>query len=66
MLLCRVVVLNDYQSIRNAFKEDVFSGRPDLKMLEVRNAGIRKGRKTRNCLAVVFSNLLNCEPNTQV
>jgi len=39
----RVVVLNDHNVIRDAFKEDVFAGRPDLKMLEVRNGGVRKG-----------------------
>ena len=39
----RVVVLNDYKLIRDAFKEDVFSGRPTLKMLEVRNQGVKRG-----------------------
>ncbi|OXA42687.1 Methyl farnesoate epoxidase [Folsomia candida] len=34
-----VVVLNSYYTIREAFKEDAFSGRPTLKMLEVRNSG---------------------------
>lgn len=47
IILCRVVVLNDYNVIREAFKEDAFCGRPDLKMLEVRNDGIRKGIFTR-------------------
>ncbi|ODN06219.1 Methyl farnesoate epoxidase, partial [Orchesella cincta] len=39
----RVIVLNDHNVIRDAYKEDAFSGRPDLNMLEVRNGGIRKG-----------------------
>ncbi|CAG7786193.1 unnamed protein product [Allacma fusca] len=39
----RVVVLNDYKTIKDAFKEDNFSGRPNLKMLEVRNQGVRRG-----------------------
>ncbi|CAL8077563.1 unnamed protein product [Orchesella dallaii] len=39
----RVIVLNDHNVIRDAYKEDAFSGRPDLKMLEVRNGGIKRG-----------------------
>lgn len=40
-------MLNDYDVIREAYKEDVFAGRPNLKMLEVRNGGIRKGTLTK-------------------
>jgi len=37
------VVLNDYGAVKEAFKEDIFCGRPNLKMLEVRNRCVRKG-----------------------
>lgn len=38
-------MLNSYYTIREAFKEDAFSGRPTLKMLEVRNSGANVGNK---------------------
>jgi hypothetical protein len=40
----RVVVLSSFYTIREAFKDGAFSGRPALKMLQVRNGGVHKGR----------------------
>ncbi len=46
----RVVVLNSFNAIREAFKLDAFSGRPALKMLEVRNGGMVNVGKCINIL----------------
>jgi hypothetical protein len=46
----RVVVLNSFNAIREAFKLDAFSGRPALKMLEIRNGGMVNVGKCINIL----------------